>query len=274
MKLAVVVACTVATSGCDLVWGLTGNLDVPTDGRLADAADASADADATVEVDASLVDDEDGDGSPDSSDLCPGDAFQADTDTDEDGLPDQCDPDKNRSCHHRVAFFTFNDVVPALDAPSPWSYELDSAGRGQLAQTDGTIETIARMPIMESDYSARIRVEMIGASDGSNVRLGVGGEMGGLWCDLVYDDGNAYRSVHSVGSAPSGLAALMTVPVEAVFRVDHDAGFFICSIEADGTLVASAVGLGQETYNRILIGTNAATAKIKWLDITRCVNSI
>jgi hypothetical protein len=93
--------------------------------------------------------DEDGDGRPNSCDLCPADYDPQPTDADVDGLPDACDPDVNRATN-RLLYFEPFDVTDGH-----WSGSFQVTGSELVMQTQGTAISSNGLDVMPADVRAQ-----------------------------------------------------------------------------------------------------------------------
>jgi hypothetical protein len=139
-----VVALTCLLGSCDWLVGLHHLPARPIDGAPpSDAVDA-------VSIDAPLGHDEDGDGVPDTADVCPNIFDPSQTDTDGDGVGDACDPHMNLPIDQIVYFEPFANIDRWMTVGdgAQWTLEND-AWRQAASGTTNEVAVFAMGPLVD-----------------------------------------------------------------------------------------------------------------------------
>jgi len=180
----------------------------PTDGN---PEQIDTDGDAAGDV---CDDDDDGDGVPDSSDVCPGGDDNVDADSD--GVPDFCDgcpSDENKVdpgvCGCGAADSAADDFAGAGSPPAGWtevrgSWSVDAPGVLSLMNNiDDSLIHFSAAPTCTSDQWVKVRLESVGRENGAVLRENPSAPEARRYA-VIYDDSDqSIRWLSCVGSGVS-----------------------------------------------------------------------
>ncbi len=204
--------------------------------------DATADAlDAVDAVDAPACNgsgpDDDGDGRPDTCDVCPHIPDPSQLDSDGDGVGDACDPSSSR--HRIVAFDPFAGTT--LDARwRLFGIPVAIADSGvRLDSRTGTTAIGYDATITNTEIAMRGRIHTIGVSPRQVALLFATPPTGTTEYCEIYDDGpvllKLMRALDGDAFETLEVTALPPLaPGELTLRFRHDANGFSCDLVLDG----------------------------------------
>lgn len=159
------VALCLLACGCDAVFGLERD-EAPIDAAPPDVSCAE------------VSPDEDGDCITDADDNCPGQPNPEQADFDDDKVGDECDPNRQRSGDHIVAFYGFDDVASSMTAwqdleANNWTFEPGRVVHSSLTDSYAVLLRNPAIDEVEITVEAAFDFQQWGAAVNAGSRISV-----------------------------------------------------------------------------------------------------
>ena len=219
--------------------------------------------------------DEDGDGTPDECDTCPGAADETNRDSDDDGVGDVCDPEPRAACQRRALFDGFAaDVASPRLATEEWVIGEGDAVQGDVQASLALLQyPVASRPRVQ----AAISVDELGAAAIRYVEIGSALEVGmarsfeaGFTCRFLANNDQLQIRILA---HPSMQLANEPYVGDMVFTnmlltLDTTSPTLACDVtKTNGAGSATAVPTTAMDLGLVAVRVQLAAVRVHWIDI-------